>query len=107
LNSKINEFYLELGVLTKNVTVMLLILLNHIVVYINNCSYKRQGILFKPNKAIEIKYKEQDVCVNHVFFFHWTYPRYAKLYLNHVHKTFQFDKNLTINQEYKKAISST
>jgi hypothetical protein len=42
-------------------------LLNHIVVYINNCSYKRQGILFKPNKAIEIKYKEQDVCVNHVF----------------------------------------
>jgi hypothetical protein len=52
-------------------------LLNHIVVYINNCSYKRQGILFKPNKDIEIKYKEQDVCVNHVFFFHWTYPRYA------------------------------
>jgi hypothetical protein len=27
LNSKINEFYLELGVLTKNVTVMLLIVL--------------------------------------------------------------------------------
>jgi hypothetical protein len=27
LNSKINEFYLELGVLTKNVTVMLFIVL--------------------------------------------------------------------------------
>jgi hypothetical protein len=27
LNNKINEFYLELGVLTKNVTVMLLIVL--------------------------------------------------------------------------------
>jgi hypothetical protein len=27
LNSKINEFYLELGMLTKNVTVMLLIVL--------------------------------------------------------------------------------
>ena len=27
MNSKINEFYLELGVLTKNVTVMLLIVL--------------------------------------------------------------------------------
>jgi hypothetical protein len=27
LNSKINELYLELGVLTKNVTVMLLIVL--------------------------------------------------------------------------------
>jgi hypothetical protein len=27
LNSKINEFYLEIGVLTKNVTVMLLIVL--------------------------------------------------------------------------------
>ena len=25
--------------------------LNHIVVYINNCSYKRKGILFKPNKV--------------------------------------------------------
>jgi hypothetical protein len=27
-----------------------ILLLNHIVVYINICSYKRQGILFKPNK---------------------------------------------------------
>jgi hypothetical protein len=27
-------------------------------------------------KKIEIKYKEQDVCVNPVFIFHCTYPGY-------------------------------
>ena len=41
--------------------------LNHTVVYINNCSYKRQGILFKPNKV------DRD----QIHFFHCAYARYA------------------------------
>ena len=44
--------------------------------YINNCSYKRPGILFKPNK-IDRDQIQQDVCVHLSLYISWMHDRYA------------------------------
>jgi hypothetical protein len=45
------EILIQLRIIPHNLVLIYsnIFLLNHIVVYINNCSYKRKGILFKPN----------------------------------------------------------
>ena len=56
-------------------------LLNHIVVYINNCSYKRQGILFKPYKVDRGQIQRTRClcksCVHLSLYISWMHARYA------------------------------
>jgi hypothetical protein len=60
---------------------LLIFLLNHIVVYINNCSYKRQGILFKPNKVDRDRIQRTRClcksCVHLWLYISWMHARYA------------------------------
>jgi hypothetical protein len=55
LNSKINEFYLELGVLTKNVIVMLLIVLAEAALRSNFAFWSYFVVLFRV--GVDVLYR--------------------------------------------------
>jgi hypothetical protein len=55
LNSKINEFYLELGVLTKNIIVMLLIVLAEAALRSNFAFWSHFVVIFRV--GVDVLYR--------------------------------------------------